>query len=240
MFDKEPSTIGSMFDRIAPTYDRLNRVLSLGIDQVWRKAAVQALAIEDGDVVLDIATGTGDLAMAALRDRSCTIIGIDLSHEMIAIASRKSSSCDCSQRALFLIGDALAVPLKNRSMHRAMVAFGIRNMKSLEGFLKELYRVLFEGGRMAILEFSLPENRLLRDLYLAYFKVILPFVGGRLSGNAGAYRYLTESVLDFPSPAELSLLMNRCGFRVIASRRLSLGIVHLFVLEKKPASPSAA
>lgn len=231
--------MGNMFDRIAPSYDRLNRILSLNMDQSWRRKAVGALAIKDGDSVLDIATGTGDLAMAALSGRSCTIVGIDLSREMIALASRKSRSRGHSRRTLFLTGDALAVPLKNGSMHHAMVAFGIRNMKSLEGFFDELHRVLVDGGRVVILEFSLPENRLLRGLYLAYFKGILPFVGGRLSGNFSAYRYLTESVLDFPSPAELALLMNRCGFGVVASRRLSLGIVHLFVLEKGPAPSSA-
>lgn len=240
MLDKDPSTMGNMFDRIAPSYDRLNRILSLNIDRSWRRRAIRALAIEDGDCVLDIATGTGDLAMAALSRRSCTIVGIDLSLEMIALASQKSRSRGHSRRTLFVAGDALAVPLKNGSMHRAMAAFGIRNMKSLEGFFEELHRVLVDGGRVVILEFSLPENRILRGLYLAYFKGILPFVGGALSGNFSAYRYLTESVLDFPSPAELALLMNRCGFGVLASRRLSRGIVHLFVLEKGSAPSPAA
>ncbi|MCK9229081.1 MAG: ubiquinone/menaquinone biosynthesis methyltransferase [Syntrophales bacterium] len=226
--------MGGLFDGIAPTYDRLNRILSLGIDRSWRRAAVRELAIEDGDTVLDVATGTGDLAIAALSGASCRIAGIDLSREMIAVASRKSKSRGHSRRALFLIGDALSVPLKSGSIHRAMVAFGIRNMKSPDGFFDELRRVLVQGGRAMILEFALPENPLLRALYLVYFARVLPLIGGLLSGNRDAYRYLTESVLDFPSPAHLLLMMNRHGFGVIMSRRLFPGIVHLFVIEKQP------
>lgn len=239
MLDKKPATIGGMFDRIAPSYDRINRILSLCIDRTWRKKAVQSLDIGSGDRILDIATGTGDLALDALQaDPACTVVGIDLSREMIARGIRKSRLRGFSRRFSFVNGDALALPFKDATMNRAMVAFGIRNMSNRTTFLDELNRILTDDGRAAILEFSLPENRPVRLIYLAYFQKLLPLVGTLLSGHPGAYRYLTESVLDFPSPEELSNKMRERGFNVVSLRRLSFGIVHLYLLHKKSRSKS--
>lgn len=221
-----------MFDRIAPTYDRVNRILSLGADKAWRKITIKSLAIKDGDTVLDIATGTGDLAILSLSHGTCNIVGIDISREMTAIASRKSRDLGFARRALFVNGDAISMPLRDSAVNSAMVAFGIRNMTDVAGFFIELHRVLINEGRAAILEFSLPDPPLLRCLYLIYLKKILPLIGEIMSGDKAAYRYLAESVTNFTSPYELQPLMRLSGFEVISSRPLSLGIVHLFVLRK--------
>ncbi|OPL13226.1 MAG: hypothetical protein AVO39_10800 [delta proteobacterium MLS_D] len=234
MLDKKPSTIGRMFDRIALRYDLVNRVLSLWIDQTWRHITVRNLTVKPGDRVLDIATGTGDLALRALQsEKMCRVVGIDLSQEMLAIASRKSRRRGFSDRSFFVNGDALLLPFRDGVFDRAMVAFGIRNMNNIEAFLDELHRVITVGGRAAILEFSLPSNPLIRHIYLVYLTRILPLVGRFLSGDDGAYRYLTDSVLEFSSPSLLRKFMRKRGFDLIGSQRLFFGIAHLFILARK-------
>ncbi len=232
MLDKEPSTIGGMFDGIAATYDRLNRILSLSTDQVWRRSAIRFLDVKDGHRVLDIATGTGDLALLALSKARCTVAGVDLSGEMLSIAAPKMDRGGFADRALFIRGDALRLPFRDGVFDRAMVAFGIRNMIRVEDFLDEVFRVLAEEGRVAVLEFSLPSNSLLRRLYMAYFTQLLPLIGGHMSGNNKAYRYLCDSVLGFSSPDELKELMQHHGYLIRHSRQLFWGIAHLFILQK--------
>lgn len=234
MLDKKPSTIADMFDGIAATYDRINHVLSFSIDRTWRKRAVRRLSIAEGDRVIDIATGTGDMALYALRhEPTCTVTGVDLSLEMLNRAVTKAGGRGFSRRSLFVQGDASCLPIPDRSMHRAMVAFGIRNMDDRDAFFDELHRILAPGGRAAVLEFSLPKNPIVRFMYLAYFRKLLPSVGAILSGNPGAYRYLTESVLEFPSAEELSQAMEERGFLVTSLQRLSFGIAWLYLLRKK-------
>jgi demethylmenaquinone methyltransferase/2-methoxy-6-polyprenyl-1,4-benzoquinol methylase len=229
--DKRPSIIGEMFDRIAPTYDRLNTILSFSIDRVWRRATVQSLGIRPGDRVLDVATGTGDLALRAIS-MGGSVVGIDLSAQMLTRARIKLHQ-QCSVNAYMPVqGDALSMPFRSGTFKSAMVAFGIRNMENLEAFLDEIYRVLHTQGRFSILEFSVPERAPFKWIYMAYLKYMLPAIGGLISGDHDAYRYLRDSVMGFPAPAILDKIMEERGFRVVQSRSLLGGISHLYLVEK--------
>ena len=184
--DKSPAIISSMFDRIAPTYDLLNAALSLSMDSRWRKTVISSLDIKDGDKVLDIATGTGDMAFRACRTTGCTVTGMDISPRMLDIAARKNK--EFRGRFHITVGDAVAMPFSNETFDHAMTAFGIRNMPDLPAFLDEALRVLKDGGKLAVLELSVPSRLPWRWIYLTYFKVILPLIGGLVSGDFKAYR----------------------------------------------------
>ncbi|MCD6487181.1 MAG: bifunctional demethylmenaquinone methyltransferase/2-methoxy-6-polyprenyl-1,4-benzoquinol methylase UbiE [Syntrophobacterales bacterium] len=231
--DKSPTIIASMFDRIASTYDLLNFTLSFSMDERWRKTIISSLNIKDGDNVLDIATGTGDMAARTLRTAGCMVTGLDISRRMLDIAAKKNKK----SRGRFLItaGDALAMPFSNETFDHAMTAFGIRNMSNLPTFLDEVFRVLKDGGKMAVLELSVPSHLSWKWVYLAYFKTILPVIGGLVSGDFKAYRYLRDSVMGFPPPAELERLMKESGFEVVQSSSLLLGIAHIYLLRKVAA-----
>ncbi len=229
--DKRPTIIGGMFDRIAPSYDTLNRILSLSIDRYWRKRTVRSLDIESGDLILDIATGTGDLALAALRAIPCRVVGIDLSLGMLQQAERKSDAY-LHDRYSLVNGDATALPFRDGAFDRAMVAFGIRNVSGIDRCLDEVYRVIKPGGKIVILEFSLPSNPFFKAVYLTYFRHILPVVGGLVSGNAAAYRYLRDSVIDFLSPEELVDTIRTRGFTVESST-FFWGVTRLYTLKRK-------
>ncbi len=225
-----------MFDRIAPSYDLLNRVLSLYLDALWRKKALEHLAIKDGEQVLDIATGTGDLALEALKaGKACRVCGLDFSEEMMRIAAAKRDRLGLRNRYLLVGGDALRMPFKEKSFDSAMVAFGVRNMPDVEGFFREVHRILRGGGRLAVLELSLPGNPVIRECYLLYFKKFLPHIGNLLSGRSTAYHYLRDSVLDFYAPRQVEELLCNSGLTVSRSVPLSFGVCHLY-LAQKPSS----
>jgi demethylmenaquinone methyltransferase/2-methoxy-6-polyprenyl-1,4-benzoquinol methylase len=230
--DKRPSIIGRMFDRIAPTYDLVNTVLSFSLDKAWRKKTVGALAINDGDMVLDIATGTGKMAAPAAR-RGGKVVGIDLSRQMLLQASSKPGTRGFVGRYSAVQGDALLMPFRDNTFSKAMVAFGIRNMDSLEAFLAEIHRVLSPGGRFSVIEFSLPEGPLFRLIYTVYLTYMVPQVGGLISGDYGTYRYLRDSIAGFPVPHVLEDMMKMHGFRIVRSNPVSGGISHLYLLEKE-------
>ncbi len=229
--DKSPAIMASMFDRIASAYDLLNFTLSFSMDEQWRKTVISSLNIEKDDKVLDIATGTGDMAIRACRTAECTVTGIDISLKMLAIAAQKKSKSACG-RFLITAGDALAMPFQKETFNCAMTAFGIRNMPDLPKFLGEVYRVLKDGGKTAVLELSVPPSVPWRWVYLAYFKVMIPVIGGIVSGDFKAYRYLRDSVMGFPPPPELESLMKKSGFKVIRSSPLLFGIAHIYILKK--------
>jgi Methylase involved in ubiquinone/menaquinone biosynthesis len=169
--DKRPKTIKEMFDQIAPRYDLLNHILSLSVDTLWRRKAIRRLGIKRGDSILDIATGTGDLFMLALkRNRDCRIVGIDISSEMLHIASQKKDRKGYRGRYFLVAGDACSMPFRGYAFDHAMVAFGIRNMSDVEDLFKEVRRILKDGGKFAILEFSIPEVHFIRKIYLIYLK----------------------------------------------------------------------
>ena len=229
--DKRPSIIRTMFDRIAPTYDLLNAILSFSLDKAWRRTAISLLEIRVGDAVLDIATGTGDMAIPAAHGGN--VIGIDLSREMLLRALRKAEEQGLRARYSVVQGDALSMPFRDETFTSAMVAFGIRNMNNLEAFLAEIHRVLSMGGRFSVLEFSLPESLLFRSVYTVYLTYVVPIIGGLISGDYDAYRYLRDSVTGFPAPGALEDMMIGQGFRIVRSTSIFGGISHLFLIEKQ-------
>lgn len=223
-----------MFDAIAPRYDLLNRLLSGGTDVAWRRLTVREVLRGDEGRILDIACGTGDLAFALRREAppQCRIVGADFSAPMLRLARRK----DLREAISWIHGDGLRLPFADASFDLVTIAFGIRNMESLEGGLREMHRVLRPGGRLAILEFSRPENALVRSLYMPYFLHVLPRVGALLSRRS-AYRYLPHSVLHFPGRRELAGIMHRCGFARVRHCSISLGIAALHIGRKPPEGP---
>lgn len=230
--DKRPGVIRPLFNRMAATYDRGNRALSLLIDQIWRRRTVSVLSIRDGQYVLDIATGTADMALEAARQTDCRVAGIDLSEEMLAVARRKNGQSPFPGRCFFLQGDGTRTPFRDGSFHHAMISFGIRNVQDMDSLFRETLRVLKPGGRFAILEFSLPETPVIREFYLFYFRRILPLIGAAIAGKKEPYFYLRDSVLDFEPPKALEQRILRNGFRLAVSRPFTFGICHLYVAQK--------
>jgi demethylmenaquinone methyltransferase/2-methoxy-6-polyprenyl-1,4-benzoquinol methylase len=211
-----------MFDRIAPVYDAMNRVMTAGLDQRWRKATVRE-AVRPGDHVLDACCGTGDLAVAASAAGAGHVIGIDFSERMLERARRKAPGLEWKQ------ADVLALPFEDASFDSAVVGFGVRNVEDLEGALKELRRVLRPGGRLGILEITTPRGPL-APFYKLWFDRVVPLLGRLLPGGA-AYTYLPASVRRFPGPEALAELLRSCGFGAVRFRRFAGGIVALHVGE---------
>ena len=206
-----------MFDRIAPVYDVMNRVMTAGLDQRWRRLTVQTV-VRPGDRVLDACCGTGDLALAA-RKAGAEVVGLDFSERMLERARRKSSEIE------WLQGDLLELPFEDASFDAATVGFGVRNVVDLERGLAELRRVLRPGGRLGILEITRPRGPL-RLFYRLWFDVLIPLAGKILPGGK-AYTYLPASVRRFPGPEDLAALMESNGFDEVSFRRLAGGIVAL-------------
>lgn len=224
----EKARVRSMFDRIAPRYDLLNRLLSAGTDVRWRRAAVDLLALPAGGRVLDFCTGTADLLVEALgRDTASRGTGVDLSSAMLVRGRRKLERHELGSRGAVAAGDAEALPLAPASFDGAIVAFGIRNVGRPEAALREVARVLRPGGALVVLEFSSPRG-LVGLGYRLYFEHLLPFIGGLVSGDRAAYAYLPASVARFPDPAGFAALLERCGFRAVTARPLTFGIAHLY------------
>jgi demethylmenaquinone methyltransferase/2-methoxy-6-polyprenyl-1,4-benzoquinol methylase len=208
-----------MFDRIAPVYDVMNRVMTAGLDQRWRKLAVKQV-VWPGDRVLDACCGTGDLAVAA-EQRGGRVVGLDFSEKMLERARPKSGAIEWIQ------GDALALPFEDGSFDAATVGFGVRNLADLEGGLRELARVLRPGGKLAVLEITRPTG-ILRPFFRFWFDVLVPFAGRVLPGGE-AYTYLPASVRRFPGPDDLAALFQQAGFEAVRYKLLGGGIVALHV-----------
>lgn len=217
----EASTIRRMFAGVAPRYDLLNHVLSLGIDRRWRCEVVSSLSLESGDRVLDVCCGTGDLALEIAPRARCA--ACDFTWEMLTRAQEKSTRAGAPIR--LAAADALRLPFPSGAFDAATVGFGVRNLEDLGAGLRELRRVLRPGGVLAILEFSQPTHPLLRGLYRFYLHGLLPVVGRVLSKRQGAYRYLADSIAGFPDPETLCRFLVDAGFRDASYRQLTGGIV---------------
>lgn len=227
------SQIEAMFDNIAPTYDRLNHMLSLNIDRLWRRRAVQAVAACAPASVLDIATGTGDMALAlARRLPEVRVTGVDLSEGMLAAGRAKVEQAQLSQRVTLLRGDAEHLDFGDGVFDAAMSAFGVRNFGDLPAGLAEMHRVLRRGGRLVVLELSNPRKGLLRRLYDIYSHRVLPCIGGAVSHDVRAYEYLPASVDEFLRPQEFSALLRAAGFGQVEVRRQSFGIANIYTAYK--------
>ena len=233
--DKSTARIGSMFDRIAPAYDFLNHFLSAGIDMWWRKMATASLPRKSGAFVLDVATGTGDLAFSLLKNQpDARVIGVDLALSMLKRARLKHEARNRNISVYFpLQGDALRLPIKGNMVDVVMIAYGIRNVPDVYEALREFWRVLKPGGHVLILEFSLPAKGPLRQIYSLYFNYVLPFLGGLISKDRSAYHYLTESVREFIGPYEMERTLEQVGFTVSKSRLLFGGISYFTTARKQ-------
>lgn len=235
---KEPARIAGMFDRIARRYDTLNHLLSGGLDRRWRARAVGALALSGRERVLDMCTGTGDLAIAAAKDPggAAAVVGMDFSSEMLRHAAGKVRDTALVGRVHLVRADATAVPAPDASFDAAMVAFGIRNVLDPTGACREFLRVLKPRGRLVVLEFGSPEAPLVRQAYLWYFRHVLPRVGRLVSRHHEAYTYLPASVMEFPSGLAFANLLAKAGFVDVTSKRLTLGVVYLYEARKASAN----
>jgi demethylmenaquinone methyltransferase/2-methoxy-6-polyprenyl-1,4-benzoquinol methylase len=223
----EKAAVRSMFDRIAPRYDLLNRLLSGGTDVRWRRRAVDLLELDGPSRVLDLCTGTADLLLEVLRrDPRHTGVGVDLSRGMLVRGVAKLRKEGFEKRGRLVGGDGERLPVPDRLFDGALVAFGIRNVGDVPAALREALRALRPGGRFVILEFSMPKS-LLGTAYRLYFRHLLPRVGGLVSGDGSAYAYLPASVARFPTPEALGALMGDAGFRDIRWQLLSGGIACL-------------
>ena len=230
--------IENMFDGIARRYDLLNRLLSFRQDVYWRRKMISALAIRGPAVILDVACGTGDVMMELIRRHPelKLVIGADFSMQMLKIAHDKIKISGNPSKATLVAANGLRLPFAGESLDAVTIAFGIRNIMDRQQALAGFYECLKPGGKLAVLELTTPENRLLNRIYLYYFKAILPRMGAFLSKDAGAYHYLPASVLAFPRPAALASLMRQAGFMDIRWRQMTLGICTLH-LGVKPLIP---
>ena len=211
-----------MFDRIAPVYDAMNRVMTAGLDRRWRAATIGE-TVRPGDRVLDACCGTGDLALAARAAGAAAVVGVDFSEQMLERARRKAPELE------WIRADVLSLPSDAAAFDAVVVGFGVRNVEDLEACLRELRRVLRPGGRLGILEITTPRG-LLAPFYRLWFDRIVPLLGRLLPGG-DAYTYLPASVRRFPGPEELAGLLSRCGFERVRFRRFAGGIVALHVGE---------
>jgi demethylmenaquinone methyltransferase/2-methoxy-6-polyprenyl-1,4-benzoquinol methylase len=223
--------IEQMFNDIAPSYDRLNHLMSLGIDNIWRKKALKEIVDGTQQQILDVACGTGDstIAIAKAMEPGGRVTGIDISAGMMEPLMRKAAHEGVHDRIKLLQADALQMPFEADTFHRVTCAFGIRNFEDRKKGLAEFLRVLKPGGKAVILELGIPDKPFIKTLYDIYFRHILPLIGGLISGNRAAYRYLPESVYAFPRPETFCAMMERAGFHNVRHRNFTFGLCRLFI-----------
>jgi demethylmenaquinone methyltransferase / 2-methoxy-6-polyprenyl-1,4-benzoquinol methylase len=227
---EQRAAIERMFSAIAPRYDLLNRLLSAGRDRVWRREAIRATELPPDGQLLDICTGTADMALeAARRYPGALIAGADFSGPMIVLGRRKAAGAPGGDRVHLAVAPAEVLPFRDQVFDAVTVAFGLRNVPDRPQALSEMRRVLRPGGRAVVLEFTTPPGRLFRAIYLWYFHRVLPLIGGLVSGHPSAYAYLPASVTDFPTPKDLVAAMERAGFQDVSYRLLTGGIVAIHV-----------
>lgn len=227
---KRARRIATMFDRIAPTYDLLNHLLSGNVDARWRRQSATLLSLTGSERLLDACCGTGDLALAMLEGGAGEVVGTDFSPAMIERARVKGAG-----RVAFSVADTTDLPFADASFDVATIGFGVRNLEDMDAGFREIRRVLRPGGRFLVLEFSRPPNPLFRAVYHTYFMLVLPLVGNLVSGGSdNAYTYLPRSVLSFPGPAALSRRLLAAGFSRVDVRPLTMGIACLHLATKAP------
>jgi len=221
--------VSDMFDSISSKYDLLNRLLSGGSDIIWRKKAIRQLKEINPSTLLDVATGTGDVAiLAAGILQHCKITGIDISEGMLEIGRQKVTSLGLNDSINLLKGDSEAINFPDASFDSVIVAFGVRNFQHLEVGLAEIHRVLRPGGKAVILEFSKPKNVFIKPFYLFYINIVAPFIGKLFSKNKKAYQYLNKSIQKFPEGKDFLMVLNTVGFRNSNCKPLSFGICSIY------------
>ncbi len=239
--DKSPAKIAGMFDAIAGRYDLLNTVLSAGLDRYWRRRAIATLNLTGRERLLDVCTGTAEVALGAARKvgGAARVVGVDFSGAMLTCGLEKVKRAELSPRVQLIRGDAMGLPVASASVDATTIAFGIRNVQQPAVACRELFRVLKPGGRLAILEFGLPVIPAVRPLYLWYFNHVLPRIGSAVSRNTSAYTYLPESVGSFQFGDEFARMLSDAGFSQVRSRPLAFGIVYLYTGHKHQDRKSA-
>lgn len=224
--------VAQMFNNIAHRYDFLNHLFSLGIDKIWRKKAIRILGEVKPKQIIDLATGTGDLAFTALRLNPDHVSGVDISQGMLDIGKQKAAKRGVSDKVSFTLGDSENIPFESESFEGAMVAFGVRNFEHLDKGLEEINRVLKPGGRCVVLEFSKPTAFPIKQVYWFYFKAVMPTVGKWFSKDSRAYTYLPESVKAFPDGDDFLDKYYNAGFKDVRQVKLTGGIASLYIGEK--------
>ncbi|MEP0861145.1 MAG: bifunctional demethylmenaquinone methyltransferase/2-methoxy-6-polyprenyl-1,4-benzoquinol methylase UbiE [Ignavibacterium sp.] len=228
MSTEKKHKVKNIFDDISGKYDLLNHLLSFGVDKRWRKKALKLTGLNKDSFLLDVACGTGDVAIEAKSFGVEKIVGADFSHNMLSIFNKKSK---------WIVGNnvqmvAEQMPFKDNTFTNITVAFGVRNFYDIQQGFNSFYRVLKQGGKATIIEFKMPKNKLFAALYKFYFKKILPAIGGLISGNKSAYTYLPESVEEFDMKVDLIKLLQNSGFRKIEVYNFTFGIVQTIIAEK--------
>lgn len=226
------SQVAGMFNNIAAKYDFLNHFLSLGIDKIWRKRAINLLNEIPNPVILDVATGTGDLAIEANKRLGCKVVGVDISVEMLKVADEKLNKRQLTEWITVQEGDSENLPFVDNHFDAVIVAFGVRNFENLNKGLSDMARVLKPGGKMVVLEFSRPAYFPFKQLYLFYFRYILPWLGGIISKDKAAYTYLPESVLSFPDGADFDNELVAAGMKPLKRFKQTMGIATIYLSEK--------
>ena len=225
--------VQQMFDNIAPTYDKLNHILSLSIDKMWRRRVVRKVRRMKPEKIMDLATGTGDLAIKLAKAMpKAKIMGVDLSEKMLAVAAEKVRRKGLDDHIALYQGDAEQLDVANGVLDVVTVAFGVRNFGNLEQGLSEIMRSLRSGGHIVVLEFSTPRNFLVRKAYQFYSNHIMKPVGGMVSKDQKAYDYLPDSIEEFPDPERFLAIMRHAGFKECRRKSLSLGIAQIYIAEK--------
>lgn len=229
--DNTKQNIGNLFNRIASTYDRLNHLLSLNTDRQWRRRAVRKLT--PCNKALDVASGTADLAIEMVRqDRVQQVIGIDLSEEMLRLGDEKVRKADLASRITLQQGSALELPYPADQFDAVTCAYGVRNFSDLNNGLQEMHRVLREEGQLLILEFSYPDNKIIRFFYDFYFTKIMPAIGQKVSKDPSAYSYLNHSVKEFIWGEAMVEKLRAAGFRNVSFHPMTFGITTLYLAQK--------
>lgn len=224
--------VATMFDNIAGNYDFLNHFLSLGIDIFWRKRLVRKLQKQKPQNILDVATGTADLAIAMMKIKPFNVIGIDISNGMLEVGRKKIKQQDLEKTIQLQQADSENLPFKDATFDAVTVSFGARNFENLQKGLSEMARVLKPGGKIYILEFSQPTLFPFKQLYEFYFKFVLPLIGKLLSKDNAAYSYLPESVKAFPHGKELNSIIENCGYTNAKNHPLTMGIASIYTAQK--------
>ncbi len=231
---KAPDRIASMFDAIAGRYDLLNHLLSAGIDRRWRRRAIRSLSLTGTEHVLDLCTGTGDLAVAAATARpgAARIVGIDFAGAMLAVGRAKLRRARLDTRVVLVRGDATRIPLDDGVVDAVTIGFGIRNVEDMGAACREMRRVLKAGGRLAILEFGVPTTPGVSAFYLWYLRQVLPRIGRAISRHNAAYGYLPASIGAFATPDEFVKILRHAGFSDVSAVPLTFGSVLLYTARR--------